>query len=109
MIHGAIRAKRSSNCWTITTASGHSLVASVRWERQAVAQLLQLSRSDRRLAGRINDAIYDYAEHRRGSVRKLQGYNDRWRLRIGDWRVIFRFDNDGVLVLEVSDRRDAYR
>ena len=84
-------------------------MASVRWEREAIEQLLQLTRTDRQLAGRINDAVYEYANDRRGNVRKLQGYTNRWRLRVRGWRVIFELGNDGILVLEVSDRRDAYR
>jgi mRNA-degrading endonuclease RelE of RelBE toxin-antitoxin system len=44
----------------------------------------------------------------RGQIRKIEGYEDRWRLRVGNWRIVFRQDADGVHVLEVVVRRDAH-
>ncbi len=34
-----------------------------------------------------------------------------WRYRVGDWRVIVRFENDRlvILVIEVGHRREVYR
>lgn len=48
---------------------------------------------------------------RGGEVRQLKGIPDRWRLRVGDWRVIFRYDAEGrvVSVLTVLHRSEAYR
>jgi mRNA interferase RelE/StbE len=71
-------------------------------------QLIALARTDNPQAKRINAAVFGYAESRRGQIRKLEGYDDRWRLRVGNWRVIFRQDTDSVHVLEVVLRRDAY-
>lgn len=44
-------------------------------------------------------------------LKKLQGSPERWRLRVGDWRVILRIDREqGVLyVLRIRHRREAYR
>ncbi len=55
-------------------------------------------------------AIRSFAEEG-GEVRKLKGSADRWRLRVGDWRAIFRYDADGrvVHVVTVLHRSDAYR
>ncbi len=43
-------------------------------------------------------------------VRKLQGEDNLWRLRVGDHRVIYTIENDRLLVLvvRVANRRDAY-
>ena len=41
---------------------------------------------------------------------KLKGY-DLWRLRVGDYRVIYRIDEDGevtVVVVRIGHRRDIY-
>lgn len=43
-------------------------------------------------------------------VRKLHGEDNLWRLRVGDYRVIYTIE-DGrllVLVVRVANRRDAY-
>ncbi len=42
---------------------------------------------------------------------KLVGEVDQWRIRVGDWRIIYRID-DGVLVVlvvTVAPRGEAYR
>lgn len=48
-----------------------------------------------------------------GDVKKLQGDPDRWRLRAGDWRVLFRpaasSDVDALVILRVLPRDQAYR
>ena len=55
-------------------------------------------------------AVHSFAEEG-GEVRKLKGSTDRWRLRVGAWRVIFRYDADGrvVHVVTVLHRSEAYR
>ena len=43
--------------------------------------------------------------------RKLEGSDNLWRIRIGDWRVIYSID-DGKRLVDISavrHRRDAYR
>ena len=44
-------------------------------------------------------------------VRKLAGRENEWRLRVGDWRVLLRFDNatGTMYVLRVRPRGSAYR
>ena len=44
-----------------------------------------------------------------GDVVKLAGADDEWRLRVGDWRVRFGRDSDGIVhVLRVLPRGRAY-
>lgn len=44
-------------------------------------------------------------------VTKLKGTADIFRLRVDDWRVVFKFQGDRlvVLVLDLGHRRDIYR
>jgi mRNA interferase RelE/StbE len=44
-------------------------------------------------------------------VIKLTGTRDRWRIRIGDYRVIYQIDDAAqeVTILRIVHRRDAYR
>ena len=68
--------------------------------------------TDRRLHTRLTDAIARLAAEPRpvGSL-KLVGEVDQWRIRVGDWRILYSID-DGVLVVlvvTVSPRGGAYR
>jgi mRNA interferase RelE/StbE len=52
-----------------------------------------------------------FADENVGDVVKLAGQVGLYRLRVGDWRVIFAYEDGGlvVLALRVLNRRDAYR
>jgi len=49
-------------------------------------------------------------EPRPNGCRKLQGYTNLWRIRIGDYRVIFSIDDESesVDIIAVRHRRKAY-
>ena len=51
------------------------------------------------------------ADPRPAGVVKLEGANDLWRVRVGEWRVVYRISDQGRLVdvVAVRHRRDAYR
>jgi mRNA-degrading endonuclease RelE of RelBE toxin-antitoxin system len=46
-----------------------------------------------------------------GNVKLLEGFDPpQYRLRIGDWRFIFRKSGDGnIEIVRVRNRREAYR
>jgi len=53
-------------------------------------------------------AIYSIPE---GNVKPLQGYNDLYRLRVGNYRIICRIDGNKliVIVLKIGNRGDVYK
>jgi mRNA interferase RelE/StbE len=70
----------------------------------------------RRLSGdtleRIRQAIRNLAlDPHPSGAKKLAGHENLFRIRVGDWRIIYAIENDQliVLVLEVSPRGGAYR
>jgi mRNA interferase RelE/StbE len=81
------------------------------WQRRALDDLAEITRRDRRAAQRISRSVDRWAETGRGDVRKLEASQGLYRLRVGDFRVIFRFESDGIaiLVLRARNRREAYR
>ena len=42
--------------------------------------------------------------------KKLKGYKDQWRVRVGDWRVVYIIDDPAKLisVTRVAHRREVY-
>jgi mRNA-degrading endonuclease RelE of RelBE toxin-antitoxin system len=78
----------------------------------AKKDLRKLSSHDRQMITR------ELARYRRGQavdIKKLRGSDDVWRLRAGDYRIIFeqwRPDDKGdieAFVLRIVSRKDAYR
>lgn len=47
---------------------------------------------------------------RPSGCKKLKGYKDQWRLRVGDWRVLYIIDDAAKLVsiTRIAHRRDVY-
>ena len=62
----------------------------------------------RRIASRIDALSTDPYP---AGVRKLQGEPDLFRIRVGDYRVIYRVDGKRVrvLIVKVGHRREVYR
>jgi len=61
---------------------------------------------------RVNERILALREDPRPQgVRKLVGALEGWRIRVGDYRVLYRVDDDAqtVTIVRVRHRRDVYR
>ena len=64
------------------------------------------------LLQRIREAISDLAEDPwPPGCKKLTGYDNLYRIRVGGWRIFYAVEQERliVLVLEVASRGDAYR
>jgi len=67
------------------------------------------ARADRqRIIGRIQTLA---ANPRPQGSEKLAGYGDRYRVRQGSYRIIYRVDDEGrgVTIFKIGHRRDVYR
>ena len=81
----------------------------VLWQQEAVHELADLTERDPRQARRIREAVTRYERHRQGDIKTLRGRPGELRLRVGDWRVILRTEDQGrTVVLNIRLRRDAY-
>jgi mRNA interferase RelE/StbE len=63
------------------------------------------------LLQRIREAISGLAQDPwLPGCKKLTGYDNRYRIRVGDWRISYAVEEDRliVLVIEVAPRGDAY-
>lgn len=79
----------------------------VRWNQPA---LDDLSKLDRGIARRIRQAVDRLAQGGSVDIKKLQGIDPPvFRLRVGDYRVRFRQDEETIRIVRVLNRREAYR
>jgi mRNA interferase RelE/StbE len=81
---------------------------SVEFLPSAARAVAKLDRAvQRRVARRIDRLATDpYAD-----AAKLRGADDVWRVRVGDYRVLYAIEDERlvVLVIKVAHRRDVYR
>jgi mRNA interferase RelE/StbE len=62
----------------------------------------------RRIVGEVEALAHN--PRPRGAV-KLAGYENLWRVRVGDYRVVYEIHDDRlvILVLRLAHRKDVYR
>jgi mRNA interferase RelE/StbE len=73
---------------------------------EALAQLRVLTKEQRRRIGQRLDALQQDLQ---GDVKKLAGQAGKYRLRVGDHRVLFTLEKGLIFVHLVKNRKDAYR
>ena len=72
----------------------------------------QLKKLPREAQGGISRAILNLAKDPfpRGT-RKLRGYEDVYRIRVGVYRILYSVENDRliIIILKIGHRKDIYR
>lgn len=43
-----------------------------------------------------------------GDVKRLKAFVPNYRLRVGDWRVLFEIEADTIVIHEIKHRSEAY-
>jgi len=60
--------------------------------------------------GYIKDALHDLSkEPPEGDIRPLSGKGGYFRLRVGKYRVLFRYESDTIFVTNIDPRGQAYK
>lgn len=60
---------------------------------------------------RILPRIRELADNPRPpGCKKLHGFKNRWRIRVGDWRIVYRIDDSQKVVdiTRIAHRREVY-
>jgi len=81
----------------------------VEFGRRAARDFRRLSTDIQR---RIDSAIQGLAnDPRPPGCKKLAGEDSLWRIRVGDYRIVYQVQDDAllVIVLKVGHRREIYR
>jgi len=78
--------------------------------QQADRTLRKMPRNTARLIREKLDQLAQDPYTRNPNLTKLQGRSG-YRLRVGDWRVIYELEDDRllILVLKIAPRREVYR
>jgi mRNA interferase RelE/StbE len=71
----------------------------------------ELDALDDALFNRVDRKILVLADNPRPpGCKKLKGYKDQWRVRVGDWRIVYIIDDTAKLVrvARIAHRREVY-
>jgi mRNA interferase RelE/StbE len=70
--------------------------------------LVQLRVLPKDLRKRIGTKMSELQNNLAGDVKKLAATEKKYRLRVGNYRVLFRLEGSQISVYSVKDRKDAY-
>ena len=85
------------------------MIYQIEISNKATKQLKKLSTDIR---DRINEKILELAENPRPSgVVKLENTDNKYRIRVGNYRILYEIEDDVLIVkvVRVGHRRDVYR
>ena len=61
------------------------------------------------MAKRVIEKIARLRTNLEGDVKRLTNFSPEYRLRVGDYRVLFEVEGNSVIVYRIVHRREAYR
>jgi mRNA interferase RelE/StbE len=70
--------------------------------------LASLKRMSPEVSRRIVNKVERMRHGLSGDVKRLKAFAPNYRLRVGDWRVLFEIDGKAIVVHEVKHRSQAY-
>jgi mRNA interferase RelE/StbE len=74
--------------------------------KRAEKDLTSLSKLD---AQKIADAIFALENGLMGNIKRLTNHTPEYRLRVGDWRVLFEVSTNKIVIYRILHRKEAYR
>ena len=81
------------------------MMYSIKWEERALIELEKLEKS---ISARIFKKIEGLKENLNSSdIKRLKGSN-KFRLRVGDYRVIFSVEGNLMIIWKVGHRKNIY-
>ena len=81
------------------------MMFTLEWKEDALADLEKLENSIvRRIIKKVEELLQDpYSK----DIKRLKGI-EAFRLRVGDYRVIFEIEKDTILILKIGHRKNIY-
>jgi mRNA interferase RelE/StbE len=74
--------------------------------KRAEKDLSNIPKSD---AQKIADAIFALEDGLVGDIKKLTNFSPEYRLRIGDWQILFEASRNKITIFRILHRREVYR
>lgn len=57
---------------------------------------------------RVNSKIMAMQNNLQGDIKRLTNYTPEYRLRVGDYRILFEIEDDKLIIYRIKHRKNAY-
>lgn len=78
----------------------------IQFKPRAVKDIEKLSS---RMKTKIIKNIEEMGDGLAGDVKRLTNFTPEYRLRVGDYRILFEIENESIIVYRVRHRKEVYR
>lgn len=82
------------------------MIYDVQFKPRAVKDIEKISS---RMQTKVIKGIEMLGNNLTGDVKRLTKYTPEYRLRVGDYRVLFEIENNSIIVYRIRHRREVYR
>lgn len=78
----------------------------IKWDERALNELSKLENQiSSRICKKVDELRYGFQSK---DIKRLKG-KDEFRLRVGDYRIIFSLENNSIIVWKVGHRKNIYK
>ncbi len=78
----------------------------VEFKPRAIKDLRKIEKSDQK---RIITRITELTNNLSGNVKRLTNFTPEYKLRVGNYRVLFETEVNKIIIYRIHHRRNAYR
>lgn len=78
---------------------------SIEFKKIAVKDLKKINKKD---SSRIMTKIKEMGEGLKSDIKKLTNYSPEYRLRVGDYRVLFELSGNKIIIYRIKHRKNIY-
>jgi mRNA interferase RelE/StbE len=68
-----------------------------------------IERLPSRIQAQVLARIEEMSNDLKGDVKRLTNFTPEYRLRVGDYRVLFEVEKETILIYRIRHRREVYR
>lgn len=79
---------------------------SIQFKPRAIKDLKGIPAIDQR---RILQRVEAMGDNLQGDVKRLTDFTHAYRMRSGDWRILFEVDESEIVIYRICHRREAYQ
>jgi len=78
----------------------------IKFDKKSKKDLLELEKNYQTL---VLSKIELLSENLQGDVKKLTNFTPEYRLRVGNYRVLFEVENDLIIIYKIKHRKESYK
>jgi len=67
-----------------------------------------LKKIDKKEVNKIIETIENMQDNLKGDIKKLTNHSPQYRLRVGNYRVLFEIEDNNIVIYRIKHRRDVY-